>query len=240
MRDTKLQDGDLIEVQGFVMLKGLDEGRYRVRMISGPSGVPVYDFRRPGGKKVLARHYASSVDISVKTADDEQINKIVVVSRGSAGDPGPSMGGMRGHPLVGAHISSVTQRDGVPVIALMKPVGRGGKSQKYESIELTPSRDPEGNGPGVIFGMNLRNGAGFYVFGSADDDQAMRGLLIMDVRPMTKEELDAQGWTLSSAYTMRPTVIALSDMSAIFPSMDSEGNAPGVWVVESRNGKELL
>lgn len=68
----------------------------------------------------------------------------------------------------------------------------------------------------------------------------MRGLLIMDVRPMTKEELDVQGWTLSSAYTMRPTVLALSDMSAIFPSMDAEGNGPGVWVVKSKGREELL
>ncbi|HRZ18686.1 MAG TPA: hypothetical protein P5136_01400 [Methanofastidiosum sp.] len=46
---------------------------------------------------------------------------------------------------------------------------------------------------------------------------------IKEIRPMTKEEMDAEGW-----YGDRPpSVIELADGTKLYPSRDSEGNGPG-------------
>lgn len=73
----KLQVGDVIEVQGFVMLAKLDGGKYVVSRIRHHLGQPGYVFRRPRGKRDIVAHYCSSVDgwISDKSCEDH--NKIV-------------------------------------------------------------------------------------------------------------------------------------------------------------------
>lgn len=118
------------------------------------------------------------------------------------------------------------------VINLMKPAGRPSKStgpilktQKYVNYSLFAMADPEGNSAGMIFGVG-RNGNGFYVLGSADDDLAMKGLVILNVRDLTQEELSAQAWDVFPG--QEPTAIVLSDGSTLFTSMDPEGNGPGV------------
>lgn len=47
------------------------------------------------------------------------------------------------------------------------------------------------------------------------------GKTILQVRPMTKEEKDINGWCQENI------VIVLSDGTKLFPSCDYEGNAPG-------------
>lgn len=60
--DIKLKVGDVIDVHGFVMLKGI-EGSLKVLKIDDIS----YYFTRPKGKKVVARHYFSDIDRWVDT-----------------------------------------------------------------------------------------------------------------------------------------------------------------------------
>lgn len=77
MNDTKLKEGDVINVHGFVMLQKLEQGQYRIARISERFKQKVYEFAKPKGKKIIVRHYANSVDGWIKTQDDENINKIV-------------------------------------------------------------------------------------------------------------------------------------------------------------------
>lgn len=76
-RAPKLSVGDIIEVHGWVMLKGMDAGRYRVKKVDNFS----YWFSRPKGTKVVVRHRIDSVDSLVRDSNQGDLNKIVVVSQ---------------------------------------------------------------------------------------------------------------------------------------------------------------
>lgn len=76
---AKLHVDDIIEVQGFVMMQGLDPGLYRVKDITHtiyPEN-KVYNLCKPNGNKVLVRHFANSLDGWLKKADNPDLNKIV-------------------------------------------------------------------------------------------------------------------------------------------------------------------
>ena len=47
------------------------------------------------------------------------------------------------------------------------------------------------------------------------------GKKIVKMRPMTDEEMEAEGWTQST------TVLVLNDGTLLYASMDPEGNGPG-------------
>ncbi len=55
------------------------------------------------------------------------------------------------------------------------------------------------------------------------------GTTIVEVRPMTEEEAEAEGWPLPRLPNMNsPTaVLVLSDGSELYASCDPEGNGPG-------------
>jgi predicted double-glycine peptidase len=78
---AKIPDQALVRVDGFVMLKGLDEGTYRVQ----DRGDGTYQFYKPRGKRPLARHYTTSVDISVRPEGHRDLNKIVILRTASTG-----------------------------------------------------------------------------------------------------------------------------------------------------------
>lgn len=111
----------------------------------------------------------------------------------------------------------------------------GGQGER--EVRIFPASDPEENQAGTIFGDSPRGGS-FYLFGSLEDQQGFQGLLIRDVRPMTAQELSDQGWDIPSWETP-PFVLAVSGM-ILFPSRDSEGNGPGIWVLEYPGGREIL
>ena len=73
----RLQVGDIIRVDGFVMLAKLDEGRYRVKSISKYHGQDTYTFSKPRGKKSICRFYVHQIDPFLRTADCSDLNKIV-------------------------------------------------------------------------------------------------------------------------------------------------------------------
>lgn len=75
----KLDEGDVIRVTGFVMLKDLDPGKYRVSRVYEFFGRTAYAFTKPLGKEVLARHYASSVDAWIRPKGHPDLNKIEFV-----------------------------------------------------------------------------------------------------------------------------------------------------------------
>jgi hypothetical protein len=76
---TKLQVGDVIEVHGWVMLQGLDAGKYVVTRVEEYYGQPTYSFRKRGGRKTAARHYAGQVDAWIRPVGDPDINRIEIV-----------------------------------------------------------------------------------------------------------------------------------------------------------------
>jgi len=51
------------------------------------------------------------------------------------------------------------------------------------------------------------------------------GRKIVAVRPMTKEEVEREGW--DDWYRSNVPVIVLDDGTTLFPSRDEEGNGPG-------------
>lgn len=52
------------------------------------------------------------------------------------------------------------------------------------------------------------------------------GATVTNVRPMTVDEADAEGWEINPRWGA-PTVIVLSNGTKIYASRDSEGNGPG-------------
>lgn len=75
----KLQVGDIVEVQGFVMLAKLEPGRYRIKATGTWQGIPYYDFAKPKGKKTVVRHSVASVDFGLSDAENPDLNKMFKV-----------------------------------------------------------------------------------------------------------------------------------------------------------------
>jgi len=64
------------------------------------------------------------------------------------------------------------------------------------------------------------------------------GNTVTEIRPMTKGELDAEGWELSK-YWSQPLAIVLSNGTRIYASRDSEGNGPGEFFGRTKEGDGL-
>ena len=65
------------------------------------------------------------------------------------------------------------------------------------------------------------------------------GKKIVDVRPMTKAELSAEGWDDSYGGGM-PVAVVLSDGSTLYPSQDPEGNGPGALFGKDTKGGSFI
>lgn len=72
----ELKVGDTIKVFGWVMLRGLDEGTYRVSHITMLYGNPTYSFIRSGSRRIACRHYAADVDAWLRPAGHADNNRI--------------------------------------------------------------------------------------------------------------------------------------------------------------------
>lgn len=64
------------------------------------------------------------------------------------------------------------------------------------------------------------------------------GLTITDVRDMTKQEAEVEGW--DEFDTRDVTVLVLSDGSKLYPSRDPEGNGGGALFGVDPDGKNVL
>lgn len=74
----KLKVGSVILIHGWVMLAGLEDGKkYRVQSIPDYYGTPTYQFTKAKGKKVMARHYITSVDLMIDNSTD--LNRIEIL-----------------------------------------------------------------------------------------------------------------------------------------------------------------
>ena len=69
-------NGTIIHVHGFVMLKGLNQGKYKVLRQDEFS----YTFSKPKGNKAICRHYKSSVDGSIECYNRGDNNGIEVTN----------------------------------------------------------------------------------------------------------------------------------------------------------------
>jgi hypothetical protein len=54
-------------------------------------------------------------------------------------------------------------------------------------------------------------------------DTSIIGATIVDIRPMTKEEMNNEGWRKNEI----PSCLVLSSGTILYPSMDTEGNDAG-------------
>jgi len=54
-------------------------------------------------------------------------------------------------------------------------------------------------------------------------DNSIIGAIIVDIRPMSKEEMDKEGWSKNEI----PMVLVLSSGTILYPSQDTEGNDAG-------------
>ena len=72
--ELRLGVGDIIEVIGWVMLKGLDDGkRYKVARIEKHFMGDVYYFSKPKGKKIVIGHYCYDVDGYINNSNNNRI-----------------------------------------------------------------------------------------------------------------------------------------------------------------------
>ena len=75
MNNTGLKQGQIIQVKGWIMLKGLDEGIYKVLNQDQYS----YTFAKHKGKKAICRHYKKDVDGRINLNDQES-NCIIILN----------------------------------------------------------------------------------------------------------------------------------------------------------------
>jgi hypothetical protein len=71
-----LKSGILVQVHGFVMLKGLNQGIYKVLYQDEIS----YTFAKRKSKKPICRHYKNSVNGMVKSFADGNNNGIQILN----------------------------------------------------------------------------------------------------------------------------------------------------------------
>jgi hypothetical protein len=77
--ETKLKAGDRIRVHGWVMLKDIHDGEYVVKSADQFYGNPTYSFVKLKGKRVVAVHFAASVDPWIKPGNHPDLNRIEIV-----------------------------------------------------------------------------------------------------------------------------------------------------------------
>jgi hypothetical protein len=73
----KLKAGDTIMVHGWVMLKGLKEGKWKVKEVKLYGSTPAYYLTRPKGKKVIAFYY-HQIDGAIRDTEDN--NRIEILN----------------------------------------------------------------------------------------------------------------------------------------------------------------
>lgn len=73
----RLKVGDIIEVHGWVMLKGLvDGGKYKVTRIEKTQDDSIYFFSKARGNKEIIGHYAYNIDMMINSNNGNRIEII--------------------------------------------------------------------------------------------------------------------------------------------------------------------
>lgn len=63
-------------------------------------------------------------------------------------------------------------------------------------------------------------------------DDSIVGSTIVDIRPMTANEMESEGWQKNEI----PMVLVLSSGTILYPSMDTEGNDAGALFGKTSDG----
>ena len=70
-----MKTGTIIKVHGWIMLKGLENGIYKITSQDDFS----YTFSKPKGKKAICRHYKSSIDGKLTCFNRGDLNGIEII-----------------------------------------------------------------------------------------------------------------------------------------------------------------
>ena len=62
------------------------------------------------------------------------------------------------------------------------------------------------------------------------------GRRIADVRPLTADEMESEGWDPTGRFNPVGMVVVLDDGTKLYPSRDEEGNGPGVFFGFTQDG----
>ena len=73
----KLAVNDIIEVHGWVMLKLINEGTYKISRVTKVNGIDYYSFTTVRGRKIPIMHRTESVDAWLREKNHPDLNKIV-------------------------------------------------------------------------------------------------------------------------------------------------------------------
>jgi hypothetical protein len=77
MLEMKAGQKYLVEVQGWIMCKGVDSGKYRIEL-SDYKGSLTATFYKPKGKKPIARHYLHNIMID---NTDRNLNRTEIIKQ---------------------------------------------------------------------------------------------------------------------------------------------------------------
>lgn len=73
-----MKSGTIIRIHGWIMLKGLENGIYKITSQDNFS----YTFSKAKGSKAICRHYKTSVDSKVECFNRGDLNGIEIIFEG--------------------------------------------------------------------------------------------------------------------------------------------------------------
>ena len=68
-------------------------------------------------------------------------------------------------------------------------------------------------------------------------DVAVKGQRIVEIRPMTKKELEFEGWDPACGMHSPPLMLVLENGLRLYASQDDEGNGPGAFFGLTEEGQ---
>lgn len=72
-----MENGTIIKIHGWIMLKGLEQGLYKILSQDEFS----YTFSKPKGNKPICRHYKSSVNGKLECFNRGDLNGIEIIKK---------------------------------------------------------------------------------------------------------------------------------------------------------------
>jgi len=118
---------------------------------------------------------------------------------------------------------------GIPVL---KTAGEYGSVSVIlvNGVVIYAMADPEGNGPGVLFGDDKE---GDFRLAGDERDGFLKGRKIKSVGKLSAKQMDDMMWDGEP-----PATLIFEDGTRLYASRDPEGNGPGQMIIHMPDGKE--